>query len=80
MHVNGIELNKVSHVLRAKMESAKTLLILRNYTFYRISSNKFKIHINTVTFVAIVGFLKEEKGEQPGIICSLKNTDFYFYF
>lgn len=65
MYVNGIKLNQASHVLRAKKESTKTPLILRNYRFCVISSNKVKVYINTVIFA---GFLKEEKGEQHGII------------
>lgn len=35
--------------------------MLRNYRFYVTSSSKFKVYVNTVSFVAVVGFLNEEK-------------------
>lgn len=41
-------------------EVQEPLLTLRN-RFYVILSSKFKVYINTVTFISVVGFLKQKK-------------------
>lgn len=44
------------------------LLTLKNYRFYVVFSNKFKVYRNTVTFISVVDFLKQKKANSHNMM------------